>query len=82
MTWKHILSEERDHSGNGESHQLNPILIYMEKLFSPDLIIIGGGVSSSPEKFFQYLDLNTNVVAAKLGSSAGIVGAALSIKSI
>ena len=54
----------------------------MEKIISPDLIIIGGGVSSSPEKFFPYLDLKTEIAIAKLGSSAGIVGAALSIKSI
>jgi len=64
------------------SKRVSKYLIYMEKILSPDLIIIGGGVSSSPEKFFPYLDINTNIVAAKLGSGAGIVGAALSIKSI
>jgi predicted NBD/HSP70 family sugar kinase len=61
--------------------RVNRYLNHIAMILSPDLIIIGGGISSSPEKFFQYLDLKTNTVTAKLGSNAGIVGAALSVKT-
>lgn len=49
----------------------------LERLFSPDLLIIGGGVSRKSEKFFGYLELNTEVVAAALENKAGVVGAAI-----
>ena len=77
-----VIREQENLSWKKWAKRVNRYLIYMEKILSPDLIIIGGGVSSSPEKFFPFLELKTNFVAAKLGNSAGIVGAALSIKSI
>lgn len=49
----------------------------LEALFSPDLFIIGGGVSKKSEKFFPYLELNTPFIAAELRNEAGIVGAAI-----
>lgn len=49
---------------------------HVEALFSPDLFVIGGGVSKKSEKFLPLLDLDTPVVPAKLLNSAGIVGAA------
>lgn len=54
-------------------------LEHLEKVFSPELFIIGGGVSRKSEKFFQYLDVSTPVVAASLQNQAGIVGAALAL---
>jgi len=77
-----VIREKENLSWKKWSKRVNKYLEHMEKILSPDLIIIGGGVSSSPEKFFPYLDIKTNIVAAKLKSNAGIVGAALSIKSI
>ncbi|MEM5776629.1 MAG: ROK family protein, partial [Anaerolineaceae bacterium] len=49
----------------------------IEKLISPDLIIIGGGVSKESEKFLPLLRLKAQVVPAKLLNDAGIIGAAL-----
>lgn len=57
--------------------RLNGFLGTMEMLFSPDLIILGGGVSAKSEKFFQYLKTRAPVVPAKLLNGAGIAGAAL-----
>ncbi len=49
----------------------------LEKLFSPDLIIVGGGVSKHAAEFLHLVDIETEIVPAKLRNQAGIVGAAL-----
>jgi len=49
----------------------------MEALLSPDLIIIGGGISKKSEKFLPRLSLHAPVVPAALLNDAGIVGAAM-----
>ncbi|MEO7752652.1 MAG: polyphosphate--glucose phosphotransferase [Terracoccus sp.] len=48
----------------------------IEKLFSPDLIIVGGGISKDSEKFLPKLRLRCPIVPAQLRNQAGIVGAA------
>lgn len=52
---------------------------HVEFLFSPDLFIIGGGISKNPEKFMPYFEgeIRTPMVMAQLRNNAGIVGAAL-----
>jgi polyphosphate glucokinase len=49
---------------------------HVERLFWPDLFVVGGGISKSADKFLPLLDLHTPIVPAKLLNSAGIVGAA------
>lgn len=52
-------------------------LRYMEKLFYPEMIILGGGASKKFEKYQEYLEkVETKVVAAKLQNQAGIIGSA------
>jgi len=47
-------------------------------LLSPQLIIIGGGVSRKSDKFLPFLTgLRATVVPAKMRNDAGIVGAAM-----
>ena len=48
----------------------------LEKLFTPDLFIVGGGVSKSHKQFLPLLKLKTEIVPAALQNSAGIIGAA------
>lgn len=48
----------------------------VEALLSPDLIIVGGGVSKKADKFLPLLDLRAPIVPAKLKNEAGIIGAA------
>lgn len=48
----------------------------MEKLFWPDLIIVGGGVSKEHEMFLPKLRLRAPIIPAELFNQAGIVGAA------
>ena len=52
---------------------------HVEALFSPDLFIIGGGISKNPEKFMPYFEdeIRTPMVMPTLRNNAGIVGAAL-----
>jgi polyphosphate glucokinase len=57
--------------------RLNKYLVTMERLFWPDLFIIGGGISKESEKFLPLLTLQTEVVTAQFQNEAGIVGAAL-----
>lgn len=47
-----------------------------EKYLSPDLIVVGGGVSKRYDEFLPLLDLDTPIVPAKLRNNAGILGAA------
>ena len=49
---------------------------HVEFLFSPDLFVVGGGVSKKHKEFLPLLDLKTPIVPAKLRNAAGIVGAA------
>ena len=49
----------------------------VERLFSPDLIVVGGGVSKDSAEFLHLIDIETEIVAARLQNRAGIVGAAL-----
>jgi polyphosphate glucokinase len=58
-------------------HRVEHYLKHLEFIFSPDLIILGGGVSKKSDKFMEFLELQTPVVPAKLLNEAGIVGAAL-----
>ena len=48
----------------------------VERLFSPDLIIVGGGISKSHEEFLPLLKLNSPIVPAQKRNNAGILGAA------
>ncbi|OAI40439.1 polyphosphate glucokinase [bacterium SCGC AG-212-C10] len=49
----------------------------LDRLFWPELIIIGGGVSANPERFMPHISVRCRLEVATMGNSAGIVGAAL-----
>jgi polyphosphate glucokinase len=49
----------------------------IDRLFWPNLIILGGGVSKNADKFIPRLTVRPHVVPATLRNDAGIVGAAL-----
>jgi polyphosphate glucokinase len=57
--------------------RVDAFLHYIETLFSPQLIIFGGGISKRFEGFSPLLTTRTPVVPAALRNHAGIVGAAL-----
>ncbi|SFS05236.1 polyphosphate glucokinase [Microbacterium sp. cf046] len=49
---------------------------HVEFLFTPDLFIVGGGVSKHADSFLPLLKLNTPIVPAVHRNNAGIIGAA------
>lgn len=59
------------------AERLQRFFTYMEGIFYPDLIIVGGGISKRPEDYLPLLRLRTPIVPAQLQNNAGIVGAAL-----
>jgi polyphosphate glucokinase len=48
----------------------------LERLFSPDLIVVGGGVSKQHEEFLPKLKLSSPIIPALKRNNAGILGAA------
>ena len=56
--------------------RLSEYFNHIEFLFSPQRIIIGGGISKKHNKFLKYIKVRAEVVPAKLRNEAGIIGAA------
>ncbi len=56
--------------------RMNLFFAQTERILSPDLIIIGGGVSRKSEKYLHYLTAEAQLLPARLLNQAGIVGAA------
>lgn len=48
----------------------------VDALFSPDLIVVGGGVSKNSNDFLPLLKLRPEIIPAKLRNNAGIIGSA------
>jgi polyphosphate glucokinase len=85
-------AEKHASSGARERHEwsyphwaekLDDYFAMVEGLFSPRLIVIGGGVSRKSEKFLPLIKpLRAEVVPAQLHNDAGIVGAAMAARSL
>jgi len=72
-----FAAKERDGLGYAEwAARLQKYYSRLEALFSPDLFIVGGGVSKHHEQFLPLLNLRAEIVPALKRNSAGILGAA------
>ena len=56
--------------------EFNDLLAQYEDCFSPDLIILGGGMARKFSKYRHFLKTSAPLVAAAMGNTAGIIGAA------
>ena len=75
--WTAYSAMERENlSWEDWSARLQVFYKLVEFLFSPDLLVVGGGVSKHPEKFIPLLDLDTQIIPAIHRNSSGIIGAA------
>ncbi|MBM7367735.1 polyphosphate--glucose phosphotransferase [Gordonia hydrophobica] len=61
------------------SKKVSKVLHHYEAIFSPELFIVGGGISRKGDQWIPLLTNQTPVVAAKLRNTAGIVGAAIAV---
>ena len=62
--------------------RLKKYINYIEDMFWPDLIIIGGGLAKKLEKKGIMFETRTKIVPAQLLNEAGIVGAAVAAKKL
>jgi polyphosphate glucokinase len=57
--------------------RVDKYLAHVERLFSPDLLIAGGGVSRAHDKWLPLVHTRAEIVPARFRNNAGIIGAAL-----
>ncbi|PQJ78269.1 polyphosphate--glucose phosphotransferase [Polaribacter porphyrae] len=57
--------------------RFDELLEYTRIVFSPSLIILGGGISKKFDEFKEYLTTDVNVKVAEFRNNAGIIGAAM-----
>lgn len=69
--------EREDLSWKQWGKRLQRYFSHLELLFSPDLFIVGGGISRKADRFLPLLDLKAPIVPAQLRQNSGIVGAAI-----
>ncbi|MER7054498.1 MULTISPECIES: polyphosphate--glucose phosphotransferase [unclassified Streptomyces] len=70
--------DDHDLSWEQWAHRVQRYLAHVEMLFSPDLFVIGGGVSRKAHKFLHHIEgVQAEIVPAQLQNNAGIVGAAM-----
>jgi polyphosphate glucokinase len=73
--------KRQDLSWKKWAKRLDKYLNTLERLFSPDLMILGGGAVKKQDNFMPYLTVHTRVIAAVLGNDAGIIGAAIAARN-
>lgn len=76
------IRDEEDLSWAEWAERVNEYLGLMEFFFSPDLFIIGGGVSKKQHKFMHLLKTQAELVPAQLLNEAGIIGAAMAARNL
>lgn len=76
------IKEEKDLSWAKWGRRVNEYLKHLDFIFSPDLFIIGGGISKRFDRFIEYIEVNAEVVPAKYFNDSGIVGAAMAAANV
>jgi polyphosphate glucokinase len=74
------VRKQQDLSWKKWAKRLDKYLNRLESLFSPNLIILGGGAVKNQDHFLPLLTVHTKIIPAVLGNDAGIVGAALAAR--
>lgn len=81
MVAEHYISntarKKYEMSWAGFGKRFNEYLHHLNRIFSPDLVIIGGGISNDFDQYSPYFDVPTKVTSAGAFNQAGITGAAL-----
>lgn len=73
---------EEDLDWEAFGRRLHEYFSHVDRLFTPDLVVVGGGVSKKHAKFLSEVDIRVPVVPAELRNQAGIVGAATAASAL
>lgn len=76
------IRKEEDLKWSAWATRANHYLALLELLLSPDLFIIGGGISKKAEKWLPLLKTRAALMPAELQNEAGIVGAAMAVQTV
>ncbi|HZQ07130.1 MAG TPA: ROK family protein [Anaerolineae bacterium] len=76
------VKEDKGLSWKQWSKRVNEFLVEIDKLFTPDLIIIGGGLSKKFDKYGKFLQSQAKIVPAHFLNDAGIIGAAMAASEL
>ncbi|MBA3873700.1 MAG: polyphosphate--glucose phosphotransferase [Chloroflexota bacterium] len=77
------IRQEKELDWDDWGARVNEYVQRVEYLFSPDLFIIGGGVSKKADKFLPLIHpAHAQIVPAQLLNDAGIVGAAMAASAL
>jgi polyphosphate glucokinase len=71
------VREKKKMSYSAWAERVDKYMGRVEALFTPDLFVVGGGVSKDADKWVPHLHLRAPVKPAQLLNDAGIVGAAI-----
>jgi polyphosphate glucokinase len=63
------------------AHRCNHYLAHLHRVLQPELLVLGGGISSKADKWLPHLSPPCEIEVATLGNNAGIVGAAASAQT-
>jgi polyphosphate glucokinase len=70
------LVEREDMRIDWWASRVNEFLVHVTRVFTPTRIIFGGGIAKRFDEISEFLEVDTDVIPAKLLNNAGIVGAA------
>jgi len=76
--WAAASARKRDDlSWKKWAARVSTYLQTIDALFSPDVVIVGGGASKSADKWVPLIEARPEILVAEFANSAGIVGAAM-----
>ncbi len=76
------IKKDESLSWEAWAERVNYYLSRLEFFFSPDLFIVGGGVSKKYDKFLHLFQTRAEVAPAQLLNDAGIIGAAMAARQL
>lgn len=71
------VRKKEDLSLEDWAKRFDSLLEYVRIVFTPSLIVLGGGISKKYDNFKQYLTTDVKVKVAEFRNNAGIIGAAM-----